>query len=122
MTHDMGKSFEIDSGPGREYTTPGRLLGHIYMGCSKADKTISSLEKFPSVKRLKILHMILSHHGRQEFGSPVLPAFPEAIALCRLDGLDAKVESARRLIDSDLNDASPFTEWNRHHGTWLFKG
>jgi 3'-5' exoribonuclease len=120
LIHDVGKVFEISGGMDREYTVPGRLLGHVYMGCSKADKVMSSLEGFPSMKRLKLLHMILSHHGTKEAGAPVLPHCPEAFALSYLDGLNSKTELSRRLIDTDRGEG-PFAEWNKWVGVQLFK-
>jgi 3'-5' exoribonuclease len=94
LLHDVGKVYELGSGPSFEYTDAGRLIGHIVMGCLEAEKRMGSLPGFPTETRRQVLHLIISHHGQREFGSPVLPATPEALALHHIDNLDAKVRAA----------------------------
>jgi 3'-5' exoribonuclease len=93
--HDAGKACEIAASPGFEYTTDGRLFGHIYMGARLAERIIDGLPGFPEAKKRQILHLILSHQGdRSEgFGSPVDPMTPEAILFHHLDNLDAKLQN-----------------------------
>lgn len=122
LLHDMGKVYELSSSVGQSLTDAGCLVGHIYMGTSKVEKAIGEIPGFPKVLRMHMLHMILSHHGTKEQGSPVLPATPEAIALHHLDHLDAKLECAKTAIDSDPNADSKFTERQRLFGNiGLFK-
>jgi len=93
ILHDIGKVHELSWEIGFEYTVEGMLLGHIQMGAALAEKTIDSLPGFPPKLKTLILHMILSHHGKLEFGSPKLPMIPEALVLNFLDDLDAKIQA-----------------------------
>ena len=93
ILHDIGKVQELSWEIGFEYTVEGMLLGHIQMGAALVEKTIDSLPNFPPKLKTLILHMILSHHGKLEFGSPKLPMIPEALVLNFLDDLDAKIQA-----------------------------
>jgi 3'-5' exoribonuclease len=93
ILHDIGKVRELRWEIGFEYTVEGMLLGHIQMGAALAEQTIDSLPNFPPKLKTLILHMILSHHGKLEFGSPKLPMIPEALVLNFLDDLDAKMQA-----------------------------
>lgn len=94
LFHDAGKAEEISSRPGFDYTTDGKLLGHIYMGARLVEHLCDGLEGFPEEKRRQIVHLILSHQGERSegFGSAADPATPEAILFHHLDNLDAKVQ------------------------------
>lgn len=92
ILHDIGKTRELAWATGFEYTTEGILLGHIQIGAALAEKTIDSIPNFPPRLKTAVLHLILSHHGKLEFGSPKLPMIPEAIALNFLDDFDAKMQ------------------------------
>ena len=81
ILHDIGKIRELSWDTGFDYTVEGVLLGHIQMGIDLVEKTIASLPGFPDRLRTLVLHMILSHHGKLEFGSPKLPMIPEALVL-----------------------------------------
>lgn len=116
LLHDIGKLKELRWGTSFEYTLPGQLLGHITMGVRMVDEKIAALGNFPEEKRVLVEHMILSHHGRYEFGSPKLPMIPEAILLHYLDDMDAKmqtmqVEFARAVANG--RNAADMTEWVR---------
>jgi 3'-5' exoribonuclease len=93
ILHDIGKIRELCWDTGFDYTVEGVLLGHIQMGIDLVEKTIASLPGFPDRLRTLVLHMILSHHGKLEFGSPKLPMIPEALVLNFLDDLDAKMQA-----------------------------
>jgi 3'-5' exoribonuclease len=93
ILHDIGKIRELSWDTGFDYTVEGVLLGHIQMGVDLAEKTIAGLPGFPDRLRTLVLHMILSHHGKLEFGSPKLPMIPEALVLNFLDDLDAKMQA-----------------------------
>ena len=99
ILHDIGKVRELSWEIGFEYTVEGVLLGHIQMGVALVEKTIDSLPNFPPKLKLLVLHMILSHHGKLEFGSPKLPMIPEAIVLNFLDDLDAKMQAVAGEFD-----------------------
>ncbi|MFZ0743916.1 MAG: HD domain-containing protein [Terracidiphilus sp.] len=93
ILHDIGKVRELAWEVGFEYTVEGTLLGHIQMGMELVEKTIDSVPDFPPRLKTLVLHMILSHHGKLEFGSPKLPMIPEALVLNFLDDLDAKMQA-----------------------------
>jgi 3'-5' exoribonuclease len=93
ILHDVGKIRELMWESGFDYTVEGVLLGHIQMGVELVEKTIAGLPGFPDRLRTLVVHMILSHHGKLEFGSPKLPMIPEALVLNFLDDLDAKMQA-----------------------------
>jgi 3'-5' exoribonuclease len=93
ILHDIGKVTELSWDTGFDYTVEGVLLGHIQMGMALVEKIIDSLPNFPPRLKTLVLHMILSHHGKLEFGSPKLPMIPEALVLSFLDDLDAKMQA-----------------------------
>ncbi len=95
VLHDIGKVRELSWDIGFEYTLDGVLLGHISMGASLAERTIDTLPGFPPKLKTLVLHLILSHHGKLEFGSPKLPMTPEALVLSFVDDLDAKMQAMK---------------------------
>lgn len=120
--HDIGKLEEMRTEITVEYTDAGSLLGHLCLGVLMIEDRLRQLPDFPREKRDLIYHLILSHHGRHEYGSPVLPAIPEAFALHHVDNLDAKVFAAHRIISEDPNETSRWTERSWMLETRLFKG
>jgi 3'-5' exoribonuclease len=93
VLHDIGKVRELTWDIGFEYSVEGVLLGHIQMGMELVGKTIDRLPAFPPRLKTLVLHLILSHHGKLEFGSPKLPMIPEALVLNFIDDLDAKMQA-----------------------------
>ncbi len=93
LLHDLGKIHELSWQTGFDYTIEGQLLGHIPIGVSMVERAIDALPDFPPRLRTVVLHLILSHHGRLEFGSPKLPMIPEALMLNFLDDMDAKMQT-----------------------------
>ncbi len=93
LLHDIGKIRELTWQTGFDYTIEGQLLGHIPIGVSMVEHAIDSIPDFPPRLRTIVLHLVLSHHGRLEFGSPKLPMIPEALMLNFLDDLDAKMQT-----------------------------
>ena len=104
ILHDIGKVRELTWEIGFEYSVEGSLLGHIQIGTALAERTIDSLPNFPPRLKTLVLHMILSHHGKLEFGSPKLPMIPEALALSFLDDLDAKMQAIQVEVDKCLRE------------------
>ena len=104
ILHDIGKIRELSWEIGFEYTIEGTLLGHIQIGTALAEKTIDSLPNFPPKLKILVLHMILSHHGKLEFGSPKLPMIPEALVLNFLDDLDAKMQAVQGEFDKCIRE------------------
>jgi 3'-5' exoribonuclease len=91
VLHDIGKLEELRWGTSFDYTLQGQLVGHITLGIGMIEKKLAALADFPPALRLLVEHMVLSHHGKLEFGSPKLPMIPEAVLLNFLDDLDAKM-------------------------------
>ena len=96
LFHDLGKLVEIGKMPKKEYTTPGRLVGHVVIGRDLLLERCAAINDFPSDLRLHLEHLILSHHGLLEFGAPVQPMTAEAIVLHTIDNLDAKLAQLRQ--------------------------
>lgn len=104
ILHDIGKVRELSWEIGFEYTVEGSLLGHIQIGAALAEKTMDSLPNFPQKLKVLVLHMILSHHGKLEFGSPKLPMIPEALVLNFLDDLDAKMQAMAGEFEKSIRE------------------
>jgi 3'-5' exoribonuclease len=104
ILHDIGKVRELSWEIGFEYTVEGTLLGHIQMGTALVDKTIDNLPDFPDRLKTLVLHMILSHHGKLEFGSPKLPMIPEALVLNFVDDLDAKMQAISSEFEKSIRE------------------
>ena len=101
ILHDVGKIYELEFTRSIRYGDQGQLLGHIQIGIQMITDQIHKMPDFPSRLRDLVVHLILSHHGQLDFGSPKLPSFPEAMLLHLLDNMDSKMESMRALIEKD---------------------
>jgi 3'-5' exoribonuclease len=101
ILHDIGKTRELNFARGFSYSTEGQLLGHIAIGMRMVDEKLRLLPDFPAPLRDLLMHMLLSHHGELEFGSPKVPMFAEAMLLHQLDNLDSKMECIRGLVEKD---------------------
>lgn len=104
ILHDIGKIRELSWEIGFDYTIEGVLLGHIQMGVDLVEKAIAGLPNFPERLRTLVLHLILSHHGKLEFGSPKLPMIPEALVLNFIDDLDAKMQAVISEFDKSARE------------------
>lgn len=100
LLHDLGKVEELSAPMLPEYTTKGNLLGHISIGSQLIDRVAMALEAENEEKVILLKHMVLSHHGKFEYGSPVLPMIPEAEVLTILDNLDSRLYMMKQSIDS----------------------
>jgi len=112
VLHDIGKIHELSYERGFSYTTQGQLLGHMMIALRMIGDKIAILPGFPEPLRTLLEHMVISHHGHLEFGSPKLPQFPEALLLHHLDDMDSKMECMRQLIDGDRQADGCFTAYN----------
>jgi 3'-5' exoribonuclease len=101
LLHDIGKTAELTFQRSFGYSDAGNLLGHISMEAEWISSAAARIPDFPEELRLLILHIVLSHHGKLEFGSPVLPKTPEALLVHYLDDLDGKLETMFRGIRED---------------------
>lgn len=124
--HDLGKVRELTYDGTFAYTDEGQLIGHLIIGVEllneKLNQLLSTGESVDEEKILRIKHLIASHHGTYEFGSPKLPMTPEAILLHHLDNIDAKVNEFTSMIESDPNRQSHWTPFNPRMDRKLFKG
>jgi 3'-5' exoribonuclease len=107
--HDFGKIDELSYERGFGYTNDGQMIGHLVMETIMVSDHIRDIPGFPEELRRHLLHLLLAHHGKLEYGSPKLPVTPEALMLAYLDDLDSKIEAMQRLI------AEPHTvgDWSR---------
>ena len=103
VLHDIGKIDELVYVRGVEYTAEGRLLGHIMIGVTLVREKIRAIPAFPQPLATLVEHLILSHHGSHEFGSPSLPQVREAVALHFLDDLDSKMAAVRATLEAAVN-------------------
>jgi len=119
--HDIGKVQELKCEPQIDYSDQGRLLGHLVLGVGMLEEKITVLKSFPEDLALRLKHMILSHHGQFEFGSPKRPKFLEAFALNLIDDLDAKIKGISYVIEKDKQEGS-WTEYNKLFERFFLKG
>ncbi len=120
ILHDIGKIRELTGPPCFQRTVPGGLLGHIVLGWEMVREQARALN-FPDEQLLTALeHIIIAHHGAEEFGSPILPRTPEALLVYYLDEIDAKLHMARRHLDTDLSEGE-FTSYHRVLKRWLYR-
>jgi len=116
ILHDIGKLEELRWGTSFDYTLQGQLVGHITIGIAMIEKKLAALTGFPPALRVLVEHMVLSHHGKLEFGSPKLPMIPEAVLLNYLDDLDAKMHTMRSEFErheAQGGQAGEMTDWVR---------
>ncbi len=100
LFHDLGKLLELGRMPGSDYTPYGRLVGHIVLGRDLLRERAAAIPDFPADLLLQLEHLVLSHQGRKEYGSPVEPGTGEALALHMIDDLDSKLALLRQLRES----------------------
>ena len=112
ILHDIGKTSELTYERTFGYSTDGQLLGHIVIGLQMVNERIARMPDFPPRLRTLLEHMIVSHHGELEFGSPKVPVFLEALLLHHLDNLDSKMECMRAAIAKDRNVEGCWTMYN----------
>jgi 3'-5' exoribonuclease len=122
VLHDIGKLQELGyEGGAGSYTRDGNLVGHIGLGMMMVREACHGISGFPIELRSQIEHIVASHHGTREYGSPVEPKTIEAFIVASVDELDAKLNQVRKAIAEDPSDEE-FTSWNKRLGRVLFKG
>jgi 3'-5' exoribonuclease len=110
--HDIGKIHELTYNRSFSYTTKGQLLGHMIIELEMLQAKLADLPDFPHELKILIEHLIISHHGEYEFGSPKLPMFPEALMLHYMDDLDSKMEAMRAHFEREASLEGPWTSYN----------
>ncbi len=111
MLHDFGKTEELSYEPVFDYTDKGKLLGHIVISAMLVNEESKKIKDFPEDLKDCLIHVILSHQGKLEFASPVVPKTLEAITLYQADELSAKVNAYKNAI---LNDQKTDSKWTKY--------
>jgi len=109
--HDIGKIEEMTHGLVVDYTSAGKLLGHLQIGAEMVQGKVSQIAGFPEKLRLQLLHMVLSHHGELENGSPVVPKTLEGIVLHHIDNLDAQAAAIARVVKQTRENGQEWSEY-----------
>jgi 3'-5' exoribonuclease len=112
VLHDVGKLKELSYERSIGYTDEGQLLGHILVEYELVSKKMDAIAGFPPELKILIQHMLISHHGQYEFGSPKLPMFREALLLHYLDDLDSKMGAIRAALESEQGEGN----WTAFNG------
>jgi 3'-5' exoribonuclease len=122
IVHDIGKLQELayDSGA-ISYTRDGNLVGHIALGLVLVRDTARGIAGFPDDLRAELEHLVLSHHGSRDRGSPVEPKSVEAFILAAVDELDARLHQVRQALQDEGADPA-FTPWHKRLGRVLYRG
>ena len=110
--HDIGKIEELQLDAGIQYSSKGRLVGHMGIACEFIDKYSSQILGFPEELKNILKHIVLSHHGKLEYGSPKEPSFPEAIVVAMVDDLDSKLNTIFSFMEDELEGGE---SWTRYH-------
>jgi 3'-5' exoribonuclease len=111
ILHDIGKTAELIYGFGFDYSDEGRLLSHIVLGLQMVDEKLKQVPDFPEDQAVLLKHMIVSHHGSRQFGSPEPPKTLEAVLLHYIDEIDSKVNSIREFIGKEDSGET----WTAYH-------
>jgi 3'-5' exoribonuclease len=111
LLHDFGKIEELSFDKGFEYTDKGKLVGHIVIIANIIESECSKIENFPKELKNQLLHIVLSHQGKLEFASPVIPKTLEAIVLYHADELSAKTNAYKSAIISEMDSENNWTRY-----------
>ena len=120
LLHDIGKLEELDYDRATSYTRDGNLVGHVTLGTIMVRAAIDGIPDFPAALRSQIEHLIVSHHGRKEFGAPIEPMTIEAMILAAADDLDAKINQVKQALAEDGD--GEFTAYHSRLGRVLWRG
>lgn len=110
--HDIGKTFELKVEDGIRYTDVGRLVGHMGIACNMIETIAEKIPDFPSELKELLKHIVYSHHGKLEYGSPKTPMFLEAYVVAMIDELDSKLFTMFEFMNSELATGE---KWTRYH-------
>lgn len=122
LLHDVGKVAELRYQRSFEYTDAGKLLGHIMIGVELVEEKLRTVQDFPQELAIHLKHLLLSHHGQYEYGSPKRPKTMEAVILSFLDDLDSKINGVRTHIEREPDSQSSWTQYHRLYDRYFFKG
>jgi 3'-5' exoribonuclease len=119
--HDIGKVRELAVRKSIEYTTEGKLLGHISLGYEMVADKIKAINGFPAELTMLLKHIMLSHHGEYEFGSPKRPKIQEAIIINYLDDLSAKINNFQATLKKESIGEGEWTNFSKMHDRYLYR-
>ena len=120
--HDLGKVWELEWTPkGIRYTDLGRLVGHLVMSAELVEKKANQILGFPDEIKMILKHIILSHHGKLEYGSPKVPMLLEAYVVWMIDDFDSKVDSITQFMGQDTSGESTWTSFNQLYSRHFYK-
>jgi 3'-5' exoribonuclease len=122
LLHDIGKVAELRYERSFEYTDAGKLLGHIMIGVEMIEEKVRQLPGFPRELAILLKHLLLSHHGQYEYGSPKRPKTLEAVILNFIDDLDSKINGVQTHIGKEPDSDSSWTQYHRMYDRYFFKG
>jgi 3'-5' exoribonuclease len=122
LLHDVGKVAELRYQRSFEYTDAGKLLGHIVLGAEMVEDKLREIKDFPPELAIHLKHLLISHHGQYEYGSPKRPKTLEALILNFLDDLDSKINGVRTHIEREPDSDSAWTQYHRLYDRYFFKG
>ena len=120
LLHDIGKVAELRYARSFDYTDAGKLIGHIVMGVEMLEEKIKACPDFPPQKTMLLKHMLLSHHGQYEYGSPKRPKTLEAVVLNFVDDMDAKINGIALHIDREQHNPSEWTSYHRLYDRYFY--
>jgi 3'-5' exoribonuclease len=122
LLHDVGKVSELSYQRSFDYTDEGKLLGHIIIGVQMVEDRSRQIADFPGELSMLIKHLLLSHHGQYDFGSPKRPKFLEAVILNFIDDLDSKINGVQTHIDKEPDREGNWTNYHRLYDRYFYKG
>ena len=120
--HDIGKIAELEYDRVFDYTDRGRLMGHLVIGARMVEEKIGSIKNFPEQTADLILHLILSHHGEMQYGSPVVPVLPEAVILHHIDHMDATVWGFLGEVERSAEMEGNWSKFSNVYQRYIFSG
>lgn len=119
--HDLGKVWELEIQREQiQYSHRGRLLGHMNLCCELIDRKSQRLLGFPDDLRDILKHIVLSHHGKLEYGSPVRPYFMEAYVVASIDELDSKMDTMFQFIKNERETGESWSRYNEHFDRYFY--
>jgi 3'-5' exoribonuclease len=116
VLHDIGKVEEFEVTSNIKISEKGMLLSHVFIGAEMVSRAIAEIRNFPEVLKNKILHIIISHHGKLEYGALKTPEFPEAKAISLADEMDSQITQYIRIKKDAKKITEDFRTWNKNIG------
>lgn len=120
--HDLGKIWELEQTEQQQiyYTNQGQMLGHMLLACELVEKKSQKILGFPEDLRTVLKHIILTHHGKLEYGSPKVPMFPEALVVAMIDDMDSKMDTMMSFISQERQSGESWSRYNEKFERYFF--